>query len=116
MGRLRSDIWVSAHLRRCAVEGVVAVLRRRGSAEAGAIFVKLDRLDGSASLYGPAPQSLVEDAQGERLFAAILTEVPALDVEERMRREIKFDPDLWLVEMEDCAGRHFLPLAKEERG
>ena len=48
--RLRSDIWVSAYLRRCAAQGVVAVLRRRGAAEAGAIFVKLDRLDGTAAL------------------------------------------------------------------
>jgi hypothetical protein len=113
MTRLRSDIWVSAHLRRCAVEGVTAVLRRRGSAEAGAIFVKLDRLDGTASLFGPAPQSLLDEALGERLFVPILTDAPAGDVEERMRRELKFDSDLWLMEIEDRAGRHFLPLAEE---
>jgi len=58
LSRLRSDFWVAAHLRRCAVERVDAVLRRRGSAESGSIFVKVDRLDGSASLYGPAPQSV----------------------------------------------------------
>jgi hypothetical protein len=113
MARLRSDIWISAHLRRCAVEGVAAVLRRRGSAEAGAIFVKLDRLDGTASLFGPAPQSLLDEALGERLFVPILTDAPAGDVEERMRRELKFDSDLWLMEIEDRAGRHFLPLAEE---
>jgi hypothetical protein len=113
MARLRSDIWVSAHLRRCAVEGLAAVLRRRGSAESGAIFVKVDRLDGTASLYGPAPQALVEDRDEERLFGEILVDAPAPEVEERMRREIKFDPDLWLMEIEDRAGRHFLPLAEE---
>jgi hypothetical protein len=115
VARLRSDFWVSAYLRRCGVEGVEAVLRRRGAAEAGAIFVKVDRLDGTASLYGPAPQSLVED-RGARLFAPIMTDAPAADVEERMRREAKFDPDLWLVEIEDRAGRHFLELATEEPG
>jgi hypothetical protein len=112
--RLRSDFWVAAHLRRCAVEGVDAVLRRRGAAEAGAIFVKVDRLDGTASLYGPAPQALVEEGQGERLFAPVLADAPPTDVEDRMRRELKFDPDLWLMEIEDRAGRHFLPLAEGE--
>ena len=114
MARLRSDFWVSAHLRRCAVEGVDAVLRRRGAAEAGAVFVKVDRLDGTASLYGPAPQSLVDDWESDRLFSAILTDVAALEVEERLKREARFDPDYWLIELEDRAGRHFLPLAAED--
>lgn len=114
MARLRSDFWVAAHLRRCAIAGIDAVLRRRGAAEAGAIFVKVDRLDGTASLYGPAPQSLVEDA-ADRVFSAVLTDAPAADVEARMRREVGFDSDLWLLEIEDRTGAHFLDLAQEER-
>jgi hypothetical protein len=111
--RLRSDFWVAAYLRRCAVEGVPAVLRRRGAAEAGAIFVKLDHLNGTASLFGPAPQSLVDENAGERLFAPVLNEAMPLDVEERMKREIRFDPDLWLVEIDSAQGRHFLELAPD---
>ncbi|WP_457094355.1 DUF1491 family protein [Microvirga sp. P5_D2] len=110
MSRLRSDFWVSAYLRRCGVEGIEAALRKRGSAEAGSIFVKVDRLDGTASLYGPAPQSFVED-RTERLFAPILQDVMPLDVEERMTKELRFDSDLWLVEIDDRQGRHFLDLA-----
>jgi hypothetical protein len=34
-----------------------------------------------------------------------------LDVEERMTRELRFDPDLWLVEVDDRQGRHLLDLA-----
>ncbi len=113
MARLRSDFWVSAYLRRCGVEGVEAVLRRRGAAEAGAIFVKVDHLDGTASLYGPAPQLFVDDS-GERLFAAVLQGVTPLDVEEKVQRELRFDSDLWLVEVDDREGRHFLDLAAEE--
>ncbi len=112
MSRLRSDFWVSAYLRRCSVEGVDAALRRRGAAEAGAVFVKVDRLDGTADLYGPAPQLFVDDS-GERLFSRILQGVMPLDVEERMTRELRFDSDLWLVEVDDRAGRHFLDLAPE---
>lgn len=105
--RIRSDFWVAAHLRRCAVEGVAAVLRRRGAAEAGAVFVKVDRLDGTADLLGPAPPSFEASADGRR-FAPVLAQAPSTAVEERMDRELRFDPDLWLVEIEDRAGRHFL--------
>src|SRR5918997_3027549 len=110
MTRLRSDFWVAAHLRRCSIVGIDAVLRRRGAAEAGAIFVKVDRLDGTASLYGPAPQLFVDDP-GERLFAPVVQGVTPLDVEERMQRELRFDSDLWLVEVDDRDGRHLLDLA-----
>jgi hypothetical protein len=112
--RLRSDIWVSAYLRRCGVEGIAAVLRRRGAAEAGAIIVKIDRLDGSCALYGPAPQSEVADSM--RLFAR-LHSVEWIDIpsaERRLEREIGFDSDLWLVEVEDRLGRNFLDLARAD--
>ncbi|CAO4157002.1 DUF1491 domain-containing protein [Methylorubrum thiocyanatum] len=113
MPRLRSDFWVSAQLRRLNGEGIPAVQRRRGSPEAGAIFVKIDRLDGTGDLYGPAPQALIEaEDSGERLFSAILTAAPSPDVEERLAREIRFDSDLWIVEIDDREGRHGLPLAE----
>jgi hypothetical protein len=114
--RLTSDFVVSALIRQAGIETVPAVLRRRGAAEAGAIFVKVDRLDGTADLYGPAPQALVdEEASGERRFAPIMTGVTPLAVEERMAKEMRFDPDLWLVEIEDRQGRPFVPLAQEPR-
>ncbi|MBV8794122.1 MAG: DUF1491 family protein [Hyphomicrobiales bacterium] len=113
--RLRSDIWVAAYLRRCGVEGASAVLRRRGAAEAGAIFVKVDHGDGNATLYEPAPQSLAGDAPPgvERLFARA-HEGPSIDssaAEERLKREIAFDPDLWIVEVENGAEGAWLDLA-----
>ncbi len=110
--RLRSDIWVSAYLRRCAVEGAYAVLRRRGAAEAGAIFVKIDRLDGTALLFGPAPQSELRDGD-DHIFAPVheAEHIEPVAAEERLKREIAFDPDLWIVEVEDRKGRCFLDLA-----
>jgi hypothetical protein len=113
--RLRSDIWVAAYLRRIPLEGAYAALRRRGAAEAGAIFVKVDRLDGRAALFEPAPQSQFSDRGVERLWARAHKEewVGAEFVEARMAREIAFDPDLWLIEVEDRAGRCWLDLAAE---
>jgi hypothetical protein len=110
--RLKSGIWVSAYLRRCTVEGAFAAVRRRGAEEAGAIFIKINRLDGTAILYGPAPQSTFDDAQpADRLFTAVLggaTPVSDADVEARLTREIRYDPDIWIVEVEDRAGQPFL--------
>lgn len=91
-----------------------AVLRRRGAAEAGAIFVKVDHLNGRATLYEPAPQSLAAEAQPgvERLFGRAHT-APSIDsdeAEQRLKREIAFDPDLWIVEVEDGAEGAWLDL------
>lgn len=109
--RLKSAIWVAAYIRRCYAEGAFAAVRKRGAEEAGAIFVKLNRLDGTAELYGPAPQSAFDDARpADRLFSACVKDQPAPDakIEERLTREMRFDPDLWIVEVEDRSGRHFL--------
>ena len=111
--RLRSDFWVSAYLRRCGSEGIVAVLRRRGAAEAGAILVSLDRMDGTATLYGPAPQSAFEARGIERLFVRMHEPetLARAEIEGRIASESRFDPDLWIIEVEDRNGRHFLDLA-----
>jgi hypothetical protein len=109
--RLKSAIWVSAYVRRCHIEGAFAAVRRRGAEEAGAIFIKLNRLDGTAELFSPAPQSTFDEAQpSDRAFARSFgpDPVPDATVEERLRREIRFDPDSWIIEVEDRAGRHFL--------
>ncbi len=91
------------------------MLRRRGAAEAGAIFVKVDHLDGSATLYEPAPQSLAGDPPPgvERLFARAHEglSIDSNKAEERLKREIAFDPDLWIVEIEDGAEGAWLDLA-----
>ena len=112
--RLKSSIWVAAYLRRCQTEGIFGAVRRRGAEEAGAVFVKVAHLDGNAMLYGPAPQTVYDESRPtERLFVPASPQpVPEQSVEERLAKEIRFDPDTWIVETEDRAGRHFLDLAK----
>jgi hypothetical protein len=112
--RLKSGIWVAAYLRRCQTAGVFGAVRRRGAEEAGAVFVKVATLDGHAMLYVPAPQTVYDDSRPiERIFTPMSPQpVPEASVEERLLREIKFDPDAWIVETEDRAGRHFLDLAR----
>src|ERR1044071_4406322 len=109
--RLKSSIWGGGHLRRRQTEGAHAVLRRRGAEEAGAVFIKVSRLDGTAEVFGPAPQTAFDEAHpADRAFAPALKASPApeADAEAYLARQIKYDPDIWIVEVEDRAGRHFL--------
>jgi len=105
---------VAAYLRRCQTEGIFGAVRRRGAEEAGAVFVKVALLDGNAMLYAPAPQTVYDDSRPiERIFTATSPQpAPEASVEERLVKEVRFDPDAWIVETEDKAGRHFLDLAK----
>jgi hypothetical protein len=110
--RLRSDLFVSALIRRAEVAGASAMLRRRGAAEAGAVYLKIDRLDGRAALLGPAPQSEALPEGVDRLFARLHRDewVAPFEAEDRIKKEIAFDSDLWLVEIEDREGRTFVDL------
>jgi hypothetical protein len=109
--RLKSGVWVAAYVRRCFVEGAFAAVRRRGAEEAGAIFIKVSHLDGTADVYGPAPQTaFTGDEPLDRAFSPAMKTMPAsdADAEAYLARQIRFDPDLWIIETEDRAGRHFL--------
>jgi hypothetical protein len=105
---LRADIWVAAYLRRAGVEGTFATLRRRGAQEAGAIFVVVDRLDGRLALYEPAPSQ-----EGERRFirAHAAEYIDAPEAASRLQRQLNFDPDIWIVDLDSRDGAHWLDLA-----
>jgi hypothetical protein len=111
--RLRSDFWAAAYIRRCEVEGASAYLRRRGAAEAGAVIVKLDCLDGRCALYGLAPQNETDRGVNRRFLRLHKAEwIDPADAEARLKRETGFDSDLWILEIEDRAGRVFLDVAE----
>ena len=77
------------------------------------MFIKVARLDGTAEVFAPAPQTAFDEARPSyRAFApALKTQpVPEADAEAYLGRQINFDPDCWIVEVEDRAGRNFLDL------
>lgn len=106
--RLRSDVWVSAVVRRAEAEGAYASVMRSGDPAAGAVFVSVDRLDGTHDLHAPAPQSQSDDGDGLRRLETVLKGRPAGDVADRVAREARFDGDLWWVEIVDRRGRSFV--------
>lgn len=99
--RLKSEIWIAALVRRVFSDGGYAAIEKRGADEAGAIFLRVRHRDGLQSILAPAPQSAFEsDESQERLFEVRRNAVEEADVDALLARELSFDPDLWLVELE----------------
>lgn len=107
--RVKSELWVRAYLRRCYAENVPVAVVRHGDDAAGAIFICVHLLDGTVRLYGPAPVG-AEGSEHERRWVTLLGDepVPKAQAEDYLVRQWQYDPDLWIVELEDRAGRHFL--------
>lgn len=99
--RLRTDIFVSALMRRVFARGDFAAVEAKGAEEAGAVFVRQVFRDGSESLHAPAPQSFFEaEESSRRLFETRLDRVEASAVGAAIDRERRFDSDLWVVTVE----------------
>jgi hypothetical protein len=107
--RLKSEIWVKAYLRRCVVNGAMGVVVRHGDDDAGAIFIKIVRPDQTAAVFSPAPAGL-DDADVDRRWVSRFKQgfVPEPDAEALLKREAEFDSDVWIIEIEDREGRHYL--------
>ncbi len=107
--RLKSEIWVKAYLRRAMSEGIAGYIAARGDEFAGAIFIHIDGLDGSHWLFGPAPAGL-DLSSSERRWVSCFDSSPvsAEQANSYLAQQKKYDPDLWIVELEDRQGRHFL--------
>ena len=103
MARLTAEFWVQAYLTRLRLEDIPAFVVARGDSTAGAVLVKQATLDGRASAH----QRSFDPMTGERAWMR-LTEGAEAEVDATIARQRAFDPDLWVIEVEDRAGRHLL--------
>ena len=101
--RLTAGLWVDAYLARLRLADIPAYLVARGDATAGAVVVKSNRLDGQARAY----QRSFDFATGARVWV-VLAEGAEAEVDAALSRQRARDPDLWLIEVEDRAGRTLL--------
>lgn len=115
--RVKSDLFVSALVRRAFALGGFAAIEKKGAEEAGAIFVRVLARDGRVSLYAPAPQSIAVEQEeamtDDRLFECRLKDAEADEASAFLEREKRFDPDLWIVDLELEAIGDLLPLAAD---
>ena len=105
--QLKTDFWVGALIRRAEIQGAFGGIVRKGDTDAGAVLVKVATMDGKARLYAPAARGEAAERVWLDLSAGSLGDVEA-DVDAYARKRADSDPDLWLVEIEDRRGRHFL--------
>jgi hypothetical protein len=100
--RLTAEFWVQAYLARLRLAGIPAFVTSRGDATAGAVLVKLNTLDGRAQAFNRS-----YDTSGARVWVPLVAGDEA-EVDAALARQRGFDPDLWVIEVEDREGRHLL--------
>ena len=108
---LSTDFWVGALIRRAELGGAFATVARKGDPRAGAVLVKtINRRDGVALIYAEAFRG-----DGERVWMNPTASHDEPDLDRYIERAVRVDPDLWVEEIEDKDGRHFLTEPVEAR-
>jgi hypothetical protein len=106
---LSTDVWVAALIRRAQLAGAFATVAMKGDARAGSVLVKtLNQRSGAVRLYAEATRG-----DGERVWMQPRPDASEPELDQYAERARRIDPDLWLVEIEDTEGRHFLTEAVE---
>ena len=92
------------------------MVARKGDPIAGQVWIEVDHLDGTVSLFAPAPAPYYEGKMAGRLFELRLSRVTPLDARERMEREARFDSDFWLIGLETRASDYGIDVIDTEDG
>jgi hypothetical protein len=103
MSRLTARFWVDAYLTRLRLFDIPAFVVSHGDDTGGAVLVKLNTLDGQATLFHRS-----FDLESDARVWTELAKGPEAEVDAVLTRQRGFDPDLWVMEVEDRAGRHLL--------
>lgn len=102
--RLKTGLYVKALIRRAEIGGASVYVARRGAEEAGALILRLTKPDGSLTVLSRATRG-----EGERVWMKPLGDpTDPASAAKYFERQIRFDPDLWIVEIEDREGRAFV--------
>ncbi len=103
MTRLTAAFWTAAYRKRLEMFDIPCFVVRHGDDGAGAVLVKLNTLDGQARVY----QRSFDLMTGDRAWI-VLAEGAEAECDAAVARQAGFDPDVWVLEVEDRAGRHLL--------
>ena len=98
--RLKTEVRVQAWLRRCATLGLMATVARKGDVDAGALFIKVNRFAKGCEVF-----SGTTAPDGTSAWLCAVGPVAEREADLYLARQSKYDPDLWIVEIEDPQGR-----------
>ncbi len=105
---ISSDFWVGALVRRVEQGGAFAFIAHKGHAQFGSVIVKVLNLRTRNAYALREAQSGTGESGAETVWMRPLETVDEPDIDAYIARQLRYDPDLWVVEIEDVEGRHFL--------
>lgn len=106
--RLKSRIWVQAQIRLCDINNLPAYIVKRGDPDAGAVILRLNRLDGTSHLFNQARLADGDAAWAKASGSDTEGRMSDADAMAYIERQRKYDPDLWVIEIEDPERRYTL--------
>jgi hypothetical protein len=98
--RLKTEVRVQAWLRRARASGLMATVACKGDVDAGALFIKVNRFAKGCEVFSGTTAS-----DGNAAWLRALGPAPEREADDYLARQRKYDPDLWIVEIEDPQGR-----------
>lgn len=101
--RLKTKLWIDAHVRTCHAQGAPAFVVARGDEARGGVLLKVNRFAAGVHLYEQS-----RDFDGNRIWRRLGPEAgePEADADARIARKRQFDSDLWVIEIEDMNGQY----------
>ena len=110
LGRLSSDSWISSYRQHLQLEGIPVYILKKGNSVAGSILIKVSMSGDLAKVYHN-----VLDAKGDSNWD-VLIEGNHEEIDKSLERQISFDSDLWLLEVEEKEGKCLLDKPFLKRG
>ncbi len=110
---LKTKIWVQAYLKTCHAAGLTGVVAHKGAEEAGAVFIRIFISNDSVRLFAPQPGPTYDEHGSRNWCNPLGTEpVSAETADDYVKRQLSFDSDIWVLDIEDKEGSGLLEISK----
>ena len=95
--RLKTELWIKALIRRCDIAAIAVAVVARGDRDSGAVLLKFNARDEGCSVLAQTRSSA-----GELIWMRATGPLPVAerDADAYIARQQRYDPDLWVVEIE----------------
>jgi hypothetical protein len=102
---LTTGLWVMAQVRICDRAFIPAAVVRRGDPDAGTVLLKLNRFEDGVTVYTQASSTGDQPLWSRGTGPNPVSEAEA---DAYIARQVKYDPDVWVLEIEDRRGQYKL--------